>query len=418
MDVNLDHFHKLPRAEAEDVFLGLSALEQAELLLKLPYLERRSWLRFLEPDDVADVIQEAPEDEKPGLLGLLDDVSQKEVIALLAYSEDEAGGLMSPRFARVRPDMTIDEAIRYLRKQAPQVETIHYAYVLDFNQTLLGVISIRHLFFSNPGRRVKDVMNKDIISVPEEMSQHDVGMLLSQHDLVAMPVVDPKGIMKGIITFDDIADVISEEATEDIQRIGGTEALDLPYLKTRFFSMVQKRVGWLAFLFFGEMLTATAMGYFENEIAKAVVLALFIPLIISSGGNSGSQASTLVIRAMALGEVLLKDWGRVLRREIASGIVMGGILGAIGFVRILIWHWLWGSYGEHYVLVGLTIALSLVGVVSWGTISGSMLPFVMRLLKFDPASASTPFVATLVDVTGLIIYFSIASVILSGILVR
>ncbi len=418
MDIKIEDFHTLPRAEAEDLFLEMSAAEQAGLLLELPYLERRSWIRFLEPDDVADLIQEAPKDEKAGLLGLLDDVSQKEVIALLAYSEDEAGGLMSPRFARVRPDMTIDEAIRYLRKQAPQVETIHYAYALDFNQTLLGVISIRELFFSNPGRKVKDVMHTSLITVPEEMSQHEVGLLLSQHDLVAVPVVDHNGIMKGIITFDDIADVINEEATEDIQRIGGTEALDLPYLKTTFFTMVQKRVGWLAFLFFGEMLTATAMGYFENEIAKAVVLALFIPLIISSGGNSGSQASTLVIRAMALGEVQLKDWGKVLRREIASGVVMGGILGAIGFIRIAIWHTIWGSYGEHYILVGITIALSLVGVVSWGTISGSMLPFVMRVLKFDPASASTPFVATLVDVTGLIIYFSIASMILSGLLIK
>ena len=229
-----------------------------------------------------------------------------------------------------------------------------------------------------------------------------------------MPVVDADDRMKGIVTIDDIVDVVQEEATEDVQKYGGMEALDTPYLQTPFFSMIEKRAGWLSILFIGEMFTASAMGHFEHEIARAVVLALFVPLIISSGGNSGSQASTLVIRAMALGEVKLRDWWRIIQHELAAGLVLGLILGTIGFLRILAWEGLFNTYGEHYMLIAFTVALSLVGVVTWGTLSGSMLPFILRKLGFDPASASAPFVATLVDVSGLIIYFSVADLLLSG----
>jgi magnesium transporter len=405
----VSEFKALSREDAEDYFLALSATEQLEIIQTLPLAEKRSWMRFLEPDDAVDLIQEAEDDDKDGLLSLLDAPTRREVLVLLAYAEDEAGGLMSPRFARVRPSMRIDEAIRYLRRQASRVETVHYAYVLDASQTLLGVVSIRSLFSADPNTQIKEIMQTDLITVHEEMDQNEVADLFSKHDLAAVPVVDEHGVMKGIVTFDDIADVLAEEATEDIQKIGGTEALDFPYLKTRFNEMLQKRVGWLAFLFLGEMLTATAMGYFESGISKAVVLALFIPLIISSGGNSGSQASTLVIRAMALSEVRLRDWWRVLHREITTGLSMGAILGGIGFLRIILWHLLWGSYGDGYFILAITVALSLVGVVCWGTIAGSMLPFVMKRLGFDPANASTPFVATLVDVTGLIIYFTTAS---------
>jgi len=406
-------FSNLPRTEAEELFLSLDISEQYELLAPLTYLEKRSWIRLLEPDDTADLIQCAKEEETNEILSLLDTATRKEVLVLLAYAEDEAGGLMNPRFARVRPNMSIDEAIQYLRKQSPHVETIHYVYVLDFRQQLLGIVSLRELFNAQLHQKIHEIMETDIITVPEEMDQAEVSQILSNYNLVAVPVVDATKIMKGIITFDDIADVIEEEATEDMQKMGGTEALDLPYLKTKFTHMIQKRMGWLAILFFGEMLTASAMGYFEHEISQAVVLALFIPLIISSGGNSGSQASTLVIRAMALGEVKIKDWWRVLRREIGSGLVMGSALGCIGFIRIILWHELWGTYGEHYLPLALTIAISLIGVVSWGTIAGSMLPFILRRYRFDPASASTPLVATLVDVTGLIIYFSVASVLIS-----
>jgi magnesium transporter len=413
----VEGFELLSRADAEDLFYNFNIHDQAELLLALPPGERRLWIRLLAPDDAADVIQAAPEEEREGLLLLLDDITRKEVTALLAYAEDEAGGLMNPHFARVRPDMRVDEAISYLRKQAhEQLETIYYVYVLDAQQHLLGVVSFRDLFTSPGEKKVEEIMEAQVIAVPEQLDQEAVSQLFAQHDLIALPVVDAEGCMKGIVTVDDIVDVVQEEATEDIQKIGGMEALDGPYLQIGFTHMVKKRAGWLSALFLGEMLTATAMGYYESEIERAVVLALFIPLIISSGGNSGSQASTLVIRAMALGEVRLRDWWRVIRRELAAGLVLGTILGMIGLMRILLWPTRAQVYGEHYVLVGVTVACSLIGVVLFGTIAGSMLPFILRRLGFDPASASAPFVATLVDVTGLIIYFTVASFILYGVL--
>ncbi len=413
----LEGFKLLSRAEAEELFLSLNAMDQVALLLELPQGERRLWMRLLAPDDAADVIQAAPQAERPELLMLLDETARVEVTALLAYAEDAAGGLMSPYYARVRPDMRVDEAISYLRRQAQEkVETIYYAYVLDAQQHLLGVVSFRELFAASGDKKVEEIMQRQVIAVSEQMDQEEVGRLFAQYDLIALPVVDTQGRMKGIVTVDDIVDVVQEEATEDIQKIGGMEALDAPYLQIDFGRMVKKRAGWLSALFLGEMLTATAMSYYEHEIARAVVLALFIPLIISSGGNSGSQASTLVVRAMALGEVRLRDWWRVMRRELAAGLVLGTILGAIGLLRILLWPTRAQVYGEHYLLVGLTVACSLIGVVLFGTLAGSMLPFVLRRLGFDPASASTPFVATLVDVTGLIIYFTVASLFLSGVL--
>jgi len=322
---------------------------------------------------------------------------------------------MSPRYARLRPDMTVDEAIGYLRMQARQsVETINYAYVLDSDQHLLGVMSLRELFTAPGDRQVADVMRTDLVSAAEDTDQEEIGQLFSRYDLIAVPVLDPEGRMKGIVTVDDIVDVVEQEATEDIQKMGGSEALDAPYLQVGMLSMVRKRAGWLSALFLGELLTATAMGYYEKEIARAAVLAIFVPLIISSGGNSGSQATTLIIRALALSEVRLRDWWRVFRRELVAGLGLGAILGALGYTRIVIWQKAFGTYGAHGFLIAFTVAMSLVGVVLWGTLIGSSLPFVLRRLGFDPASASAPFVATLVDVTGLIIYFSVASLILRG----
>lgn len=407
---------QLPRDEAEDVFLALPTVEQVELLLALPASEHRSWLRLLPPDDAADVIQAAPDERRGPLLALLDDPTRHEVTGLLAYAADQAGGLMNPRYVRLRPDMTVAEAISYLRKYAREHHrrTTYYAYVLDDHQRLLGTASFRDLFAAEPNQLIADIMLTDVISVTEEMDQEAVSRVFAAHRLLALPVLGAGGEMKGVVTIDDIVDVVEEEATEDIQKIGGTEALDAPYLKTRFIVMTRKRAGWLAALFIGEMLTATAMGFFADEIARAVVLALFVPLIISSGGNSGSQATTLVIRAMALGELHLRDWWRVVRRELAAGMALGSILGSIGLLRILVWHVAFGTYGGHAVLIACTVAASLVGVVTFGTFTGSMLPFLLRRLGFDPASASAPFVATLVDVTGLIIYFSIAALILHG----
>jgi magnesium transporter len=334
---------------------------------------------------------------------------------LLAYAEDRAGGLMNPRYARLRPDMTVDEAISYLRRQArDELESIFYAYVIDDDQKLLGVATFRELFGAEATKRVREVMQIDVIVAREDMDQEALSRLFDQHKLIAMPVVDAEGRMKGIVTVDDIVDVVREEATEDIQKIGGTEALDAPYLSIGLPAMIRKRVGWLAALFVSEMLTTTAMSRFEAEISRAVVLAVFVPLIISGGGNSGSQASTLVIRAMALGEVRLRDWWLVIRREMVTGLSMGAILGAIAFSRVEAWQVMFHTYGVHHFLIALTIAGSVVGVVSWGSLAGSMLPFLLRRVGLDPASASAPFVATLVDVTGIVIYFSVASTILRG----
>ena len=323
------------RDEAEDVFLTVPAADQAGIMLELPLEQRRSWMRLLPPDDAADVIQEAPSGDRDELLGLLDDQTRREVTALLAYAEDRAGGLMNPRYARLRPDMTVDEAISYLRRQARDVlESIYYGYVIGDDQVLAGVVSFRELFAADPSRRVREVMQTDIIVAREDQDQEVLSRLFDQHKLIAIPVVDAGGRMQGIVTVDDIVDVVREETTEDIQKMGGTEALDAPYLSVSVPAMVRKRVGWLAALFVSEMLTTTAMSRFESEISRAVVLAVFIPLIISGGGNSGSQATTLVIRAMVLGEVRLRDWWLVIRRELVTGLSMGLILGAIAFSRV------------------------------------------------------------------------------------
>jgi len=410
----MDAFRMLPYDLHDDFFLELDARNQLELLQSLNPGERRLWLRLLAPDDAADLIQLAERENQPELIAQLDEVARREVNALLAYKEDEAGGLMSPRFVRLRPDMTVDEAISYLRRQAGSVETIYYAYVLNEAQHLLGVVSFRDLFAADHMKLVRDVMRKQFVAATEDMDQEEVAKLVSQRHLLAVPVLDSEGRMKGIVTVDDIVDVVQEEASEDIQKIGGLEALDAPYLETGFWEMVKKRAGWLAVLFLGEMLTATAMGRFEDEISRAVVLALFVPLIISSGGNSGSQATTLVIRAMAVREIRLRDWWRVVRREFSAGLVLGSVLAVIGFVRILVWQSIWHTYGENFMAIAFTVATSLVGVVLFGTIAGSMLPFLLRRAGLDPASASAPFVATLVDVTGLVIYFTVASIILRG----
>ncbi|HMI32095.1 MAG TPA: magnesium transporter, partial [Candidatus Limnocylindrales bacterium] len=365
----LESFLALPRPEAEDLFLSLSAHDQAELLFALPQPERRSWMRLLPPDDAADLVQEIPHEKREELLALLDDATRKEVNGLLAYAEDDAGGLMNPRYIRVRPDMSVDEAITYLRRQSTdRVGAMHYVYVIDPEQKLRGVVSFRELLSAKPDQRVSEIMQTDLITVPERMDQEDLSRLFATYRLMSFPVVDAEGHMKGIVTLDDIVDVVREEATEDIQKIGGTAALDAPYLRIGIGDMIKKRAGWLAALFIGETLTATAMGYFEAEIARAVILALFVPLVISSGGNSGSQATTLIIRAMALGEVRLRDWWRVVRREFISGLGLGVILAAIGIARILLWQAFFHTYGPHYLLLAFTVAASLVGVVLWGTL--------------------------------------------------
>lgn len=408
-------FRALPREESEDIFLSLTSVDQHALVAQMRPGERRSWLRLLAPDDAADVIQLFPPPDRAEVLKLLDDDTRMDCEALMAYAEDSSGGLMNPRFIRLRPDVSVEVAIRYLRAQARnRVETLQYGYVLENDQRLLGAVSFRDLLVAPPNDPISSIMTTNLITINEHLDQEEVTRIFKESGLAAIPVVDDHKHMKGIVTVDDVVDVVEEEATEDIQKLGGSEALDEPYIDIGFFKMIKKRAGWLTVLFLGEMLTATAMGYFEHEIERAVVLALFIPLIISSGGNSGSQATSLIIRALALREIRLRDWWKVFLREVASGLALGAILGSIGLLRILLWPTRNQTYGEHYVLIALTVAFSLVGVVLWGSVAGSMLPFVLRRLGFDPATASAPFVATLVDVTGIIIYFSVASLILGG----
>lgn len=411
----ISNFKRLSALEAGTFFPGLDARDQAHIILSLPMSERQLWIRVLNPDDAADVIQETDESERQALLEMLDQVTRNEVMALLAYAEDVAGGLMNPRYVAIRPDMRVDEAISYIRLRArEQIENVYYIYVSDNEQHLLGVASMRDLFQGSSDQKVQDVMRTQPVTISELMDQEEISLIFAANNLLALPVVDQEGRMKGIVTVDDIVDVVEEEATEDIQKMGGTEALDAPYLQITLAGMVRKRAGWLTVLFLGEMLTASTMQVFQNEIAKAVVLALFLPLIISSGGNAGSQASTLVIRAMALGEVKLRDWWRVIVRECWVGLALGCILAVIGLLRVVFWQAAFKTYGPYYISIGATVALSVLGVVLWGTMVGSFLPFVLRKAGFDPASASAPFVATLVDVTGIVIYFTVASCLLRG----
>ncbi len=409
-DERVDALKLLPEDEAEEFFLALTGREQAQLLCCLPNLTKRTWLRLLPLDDAADVIQEAPLAARDELLKLLDDVSLKEVRALLAYAEDEAGGLMNPRFARLRPEMTVDEAILYLRKQAQQKDRpIYYCYVLDAEQKLKGVLSFRQLLTAPANKRIEEVMVQEVVTVAEDLDQEKIAPLFTSHTFVALPVVDAQGRMKGVVTAEDIVGVVQEEATEDIQKLAGIQALEAPYLATGFAAMVRKRAGWLAALFFGELLTIHAMQRFEAELDRIAMLAFFVPLILASGGNTGSQSSTLVIRALALGEVRIPDWWRVFRRELVVVGSLGAILGLIGLAYVLVSHLCGIDYTEEYLTFAVVIAGSLVGVMTFGGLLGTSLPFLLRLCRLDPATACSPFVATLSDVTGLLIYFTVAT---------
>jgi len=368
-------------------------------------------------DQQADLFRELLPSERTRLLKTLTPATRDALRGLLEYPPELAGGLMTTEFMAVPADWTVQRALERIREVARNKETVYAVYVTDpVDQRLVHVVSLRELMLADPAAAVRSVGGARVpITIPPDMNREDVARLISKYNLLAVPVVNGDRRVIGIVTVDDVIDAMIREQTKDIQQLGGVEALDVPYTQIGFFAMIRKRAGWLAALFLGEMLTATAMGYFEGEISKAVVLALFVPLIISSGGNSGSQATSLIIRAMALRELTLRDWWRVALRELPSGLALGSILGVIGFVRIVLWQQ-WGlyDYGAHWVLVAFTVSAALVGVVTFGSLTGSMLPFLLRRLGFDPASASAPFVATLVDVTGLVIYFSVALLILRG----
>jgi magnesium transporter len=368
-------------------------------------------------DQQADLFRELPDKDRSRLLKQLDTPTQQVLRLLLRYAPDTAGGIMTTEFVSMPRTWTVERALRHIAEVGGAKETVYAIYVLaPDTQQLVHVVSLRDLVLANRQEMVGDVGDhRAPITVTPLTDREEVARLISKYNLLAVPVVDEGGHVLGIVTVDDVIDAIVREQTEDVQKFGGVEALDQPYTEIGFWAMVRKRAGWLTALFLGEMLTATAMGYFEHEIEKAVVLALFVPLIISSGGNSGSQATSLIIRAMALRELSLRDWWRVALRELPSGFTLGAILGTVGVIRILLWQTIgWYDYGPHFVPVALTVGLSLVGVVTFGSLAGSMLPFLLRRLGFDPASASAPFVATLVDVTGLIIYFTVALLILHG----
>ena len=382
-------------------------------------------------DDATDLVAEIPEERRERVLDELHPDVRAELKELVAYPPDTAGGLMQTELMKLNKDLTVAQAIEEFRKHYdPRIGDVYDIYVVDAEDHVLGRVRNRHLLTHRPDARIHVFMRPDVRTVPVTMDQEKIAEIVKDYDLPSVAVVDSEDRLVGRILVDDIVDVMEEEATEDMQKLGGTEALDEPYLTIRLRDMLRKRAGWLAALFLSEMLTASAMANYEGEIEKAAVLALFIPLIISSGGNSGSQATSLVIRAMALGEVKLRDWWRVMRRELATGLALGLLLGTIGVLRIYAWQAFFtrphesaspanlpsdGSYyGPHYKLVAMTVGVSLVGIVVWGSIAGSMLPFILRRLGFDPASASAPFVATLVDVTGIIIYFSVAFLFLHG----
>ncbi len=407
-------FRLLPRDVAADVFEYLPLEQQTEVVQRLGKEQLVNLLNEMAPDDRTRLFEELPAEVTKRALTTLSPEEVGIARQLLGYPEGSAARRMTPEYLSIRPNMTAGEALDYIRKHGKGRETLNVIYVTDEKGVLLDDIRLATLVLSDPNARISDLQDHQLVSIPATSPLEDVVQLFEKYDRVALPVTDSRGVMLGIITVDDVLDVAEEEATEDIQRLGGMEALEAPYLDIGFFGMIKKRAGWLAILFFGEMLTATAMGYFEHAIARATVLSLFIPLIISSGGNSGSQATSLIIRSLAVRELSLKDWGKVLAREVSSGLVLGGLLGGIGLLRIIAWPGRENLYTEHYRYVAMVVAASLVGVVTFGTVCGSMLPFILRRLGLDPATASAPFVATLVDVTGVVIYFTAASMLLAG----
>ncbi|HWQ81352.1 MAG TPA: magnesium transporter [Ignavibacteria bacterium] len=407
-------FRLLPKESAYKTFEYLEFDIQEELLKALGQEELAEILNEMSPDDRTEFLEELPGPVVKKLIRLLSPEERSVAVTLLGYPENSVGRIMTPDFIAVKTEWDIGKVLQVIRELGNNVEYLDTLFITDTDGRLLDELTLKEVVMSTSDTKVSELMNANYVSLKVNEPQENAVRIFKEYDLYVIPVVNDENYLVGIVTADDVFDVIEEESTEDIQKFGGMAALDEPYMSVPLFHMVKKRAGWLVILFLGEMLTATAMGFFEHQIAKAVVLALFIPLIISSGGNSGSQAATLTIRAMALGEIRLRDWFRVMKREILSGLMLGIILGFIGFLRISIWNSISNMYGEHWFLIGLTIFFTLIGVVMWGTFSGSMLPFLLRKFGLDPAASSAPFVATLVDVSGLLIYFSVAALILTG----
>jgi len=419
-------FSDLDDDDERTAFQLLHGPQRTLIFVHLDRSTQHKLLESLEPTDAGALFNDMAADDRTALLEELDDADrekhlrtlsdQQQAIArsLLQFPEDSVGRLMSPDFVAIRSNWTIEHALDHIRRHGQDSETLNVLYVVDIDMHLIDDLRIRQVLLAPIHTTIERLMNDNFVSLKATDSKRSAIDVFRKYDRTALPVVDDDNKLIGVVTIDDVLDVAEQAATEDAQKFGGLEALSEPYATTPLLTMVQKRATWLVILFLGELLTATAMGYFEHEINKAVVLALFIPLIISSGGNSGSQAATLIVRALAVSEIQLRDWFKVFRRELISGAILGLILGSIGFLRIALWSAFSNVYGEHWFLVGVAVSLSLVAIVLWGSLIGSMLPFGLKRVGFDPATSSAPFVATFVDVTGLVIYFSVSMMVLRG----
>jgi magnesium transporter len=407
-------FRILPRDKAAEIFAELDVDLQENILSGLGDKQTARLLNEMAADDRTALLEEIPAEAAKQLLTLLSKEERDVALSLLGYPEGSVGRLMSPDYLTIRQDWKVREVLDHVRSNGAESASIDTLYVVDEHGKLVDEIAIRQILLASPEEDVASLMNFSFQALDATSDQEVAVDLFRKYDRPTLPVVDSMGVLLGIVTVDDILDVQEEEVTEDIQKLGGSEALEEPYIKTPVSTLIRKRANWLVVLFVGEMLTASAMGFFEDAIQRAVVLALFVPLIISSGGNSGSQASTLVIRALAVGEIRLKDWMKVLRRELLTGGALGCILGLVGFLRVVIWSQVSPVYGPHFFLIACTVCFSLVGVVTLGCTAGAMLPFLLKACRLDPATSSAPFVATLVDVAGLVLYFSIAVLLLTG----
>lgn len=412
-------YQYLPEELAAEAILLLDDDKREMILSRLSSEEiAEKVIDNLASDDAADVLAELSDEQQDEVLSHVEDMEQaSDIVDLLNYDPDTAGGIMAKELVKVHSSKNVWECVREIRKQAEGVENIYTIYVVDDDERLVGLLSLKNLLTKPLRTPISEVLNPTLVSVKVNEPVEDVAQVMDKYDLVVVPVVDSLNRLVGRITVDDIVDVIREEHTEDVQKMGAMQALDEPYMNVPFWQLVKKRLGWLVILFIGELLTATAMSAYNEQIERAVILAVFIPLIISSGGNSGSQASTLVIRALALGEITVRDWWRILRKEFQSGLVLGAVLGILGFTRVAIWANFVTDYGPYWHLIGLTVGVTLTGVVLWGCLMGSLLPLILKRVGLDPAVSSTPFVATLVDVTGLLIYFNISVAFLKGLLI-
>lgn len=408
-------FLKVPKQYKAEVFSHLDPDFQEETIRSIGSEEVSEILNAMTPDDRTALFEDFPDELIKYSINHLNPQERRIALKLLGYNADSIARLMTPYYIQIRKEWTVKRCFQQIKKVGKKMETMNHLYVVDERNKLIDDIAIGSLLLAEEDTLISEITDNHFVAITTTTSKEDAVQYFEKYDRTALPIVTEAGVLVGIVTIDDILDQIEQQNTEDIQKFGGMEALDEPYRQTHWFEMIKKRGFWLILLFLFQMLTASAMGFFEDEIQKAVVLTLFVPLIISSGGNTGSQAATLIIRAMALQEITVKDWWLVIKKEIVTGMVLGGLLGVFGFFRIMLWQYVgWFDYGQYWEFIGVSVGISLMMIVMWGTLSGSMVPFVLKRFKLVPATSSAPFVATLVDVTGLVIYFSVAGLLLSG----